>query len=313
MKLLHINKLQLAVLSVMLIVAIDMFGITFVIPVFATFSKELGAPMRLLGVLYSVYSGAAFLSSLVFGVISDWLGRRNTFLMAGVGAFAAFVGSGCAQTFPELIVWRGIAGLFTGTIGCAYAYISDVTPPADRPRYFSYVSALMSTCFVVGPLIGGGFAVFGIRVPFYAAAVCAGLGLLTTFFFVHEPKTILDEIEKDKVSSSAYTALPQSDAESAKNGGVETAKTGAIELVEKEKKTGEEEEDKNKNKAEPSKASAAGGKPVEEGVSPWLNPKAMIVGGLGTFFNGITYTGIAVLVPLLLMNPSFGIVAEKKW
>lgn len=49
-------------------------------------------------------------------------------------------------------------------------------PDTTKPVYMSYVSAVMSTCFVVGPLIGGGLAAFNIRVPFYAATVIAALG-----------------------------------------------------------------------------------------------------------------------------------------
>jgi hypothetical protein len=37
----------------------------------------------------------------------------------------------------------------------------------------------------------------------------------------------------------------------------------------------------------------------------------MIVGGMGTFLNSITYTACAVLIPLLLMKPGFGIVPDS--
>lgn len=101
-------------------------------------------------------------------LISDKYGRKVIFIFAGCGATAAFIGSGCSKSFLELVIWRGIAGLFTGNVGAAYAYIVDVIPPAERSTYMGYVTAVMSSCFVVGPLIGGGLATFGIRIPFYA-------------------------------------------------------------------------------------------------------------------------------------------------
>lgn len=44
--------------------------------------------------------------------------------------------------------------------------------------------------------------------------------------------------------------------------------------------------------------------------SPMFNPMAMLVGGLGSFLNTCTYTSVAVLGALLLMEPQFGIVAN---
>ena len=42
--------------------------------------------------------------------------------------------------------------------------------------------------------------------------------------------------------------------------------------------------------------------------SPWVDPKAMLVGALCTFLNTCTFMFIPNLTPLLLMEPSFGIV-----
>ena len=60
-------------------------------------------------------------------------------------------------------MWRGLAGLLTGTVGNAYAYIADITSKEDRAAYMSYMSASMSSAMIVGPMIGGGLAIFGLR------------------------------------------------------------------------------------------------------------------------------------------------------
>lgn len=162
------TKLQLAIWTVYMVVAINVFGLTLVIPVMATFTQYLGGTQRLVGTLYTVYAGCSLLSGLYVPFLSDKFGRRIIFLISAAGAAIAFAGSSRAENFLSFVIWRGIAGLFTGTIGTAYAYVADVVPPADKPRYMSYVSATMSTCFVIGPAIGGGLAAFGIRIPFYA-------------------------------------------------------------------------------------------------------------------------------------------------
>lgn len=83
---LGLNKTQLALLSVYLVVAVDMFGLTLVIPVSITYSEYLGADKSMIGFLYTAYSIGALLSSLVIGRLSDIFGRRKIFLYTLSGA-----------------------------------------------------------------------------------------------------------------------------------------------------------------------------------------------------------------------------------
>ncbi len=83
---LGLNKTQLALLSIYLVVAVDMFGLTLVIPVSITYSEYLGADKSMIGFLYTAYSVGALLSSLVIGRISDIFGRRKVFLYTLSGA-----------------------------------------------------------------------------------------------------------------------------------------------------------------------------------------------------------------------------------
>jgi MFS family permease len=72
------------------------------------------------------------------------------------------------------------------SIGNAYAYITDVAPPTERPTYIGYITAVTSLCLIVGPMIGGGMAVFGVRLPFYGATLFALISACLTFAFIVE-------------------------------------------------------------------------------------------------------------------------------
>lgn len=48
----------------------------------------------------------------------------------------------------------------------------------------------------------------------------------------------------------------------------------------------------------------------EPSISPWRNLPAMLIGGFGSFLNSCCYSGIALLIPLVLMEHSFGIVSQ---
>ena len=45
-------------------------------------------------------------------------------------------------------------------------------------------------------------------------------------------------------------------------------------------------------------------------IAPWFNFPALLIGGLGTFLSSMTYCGMAILVPFLLMDPDFGVVSS---
>jgi len=327
---LGLSKVQLALLSVYLIVAIDIFGITLVIPVIALYCRFLGADARLVGTLYTVYSGCAFLSSLWVGKLSDRFGRRAVFLYSLFGATAAFLGSGFCTTFIEFAICRGIAGLFTGTIGTAFAFVADVTPENTRAVYMSYVSAVISTCFVVGPMIGGGLATFSIRTPFYAAAGVAGFGLIMAYNYIVEPKVLLANASKKDGSRTESVKLldgakPEEEAASSSSTNVannqeivgkQEEEGGGSELSNLVSSKDEENEKREVEVASPASDVAAATSPdtpppATSGGSPWMHCGAMLVGGLGTFLNGSTFTGLAVLVPLILTEETFGLVTSS--
>ena len=52
------------------------------------------------------------------------------------------------------------------------AYVADITSIQERPKAMGYLSAAISTGFIIGPGIGGFIAEYGIRVPFFVASNC---------------------------------------------------------------------------------------------------------------------------------------------
>ena len=144
----------------------------------------------MVGLQFTVFSGAAIISSLYVGRLSDRFGRRIVFLYAACGASIAFTGSACAQTFTQFLITSTLGGLFTGTVGNAYAYVSDILPEELRTQYLSYITAVISSCFVIGPFVGGALALFNTRAPFFAAASMASMEILFVYLFIAEPSKL---------------------------------------------------------------------------------------------------------------------------
>lgn len=94
----------------------------------------------------------------LYGKFGDLWGRRWPFLVA-IGLFTvASAGAGFAQSFGELVFWRGVQGLGGGGLMIlSQAIIADIVPAKDRGKYMGPMGALFGIAAVVGPLLGGVF------------------------------------------------------------------------------------------------------------------------------------------------------------
>ena len=202
---LGLTKKGMAIVTVMAIVASDMFGTSMVVPVQTMYAASLGTSKAYIGLLGSIFSACSFVSSLVMGRISDMYGRRITFLVTGFGATIAYAGAIFSTSFYNLLICRALAGLLSGTVGNAFAYLADITSKEERAIYMSYMSAVMSSCFIVGPMIGGGLSIYGLRVPYLGATVFSGIVMVLTYTSLQEPSSLLmkkvelckDDVAKD--------------------------------------------------------------------------------------------------------------------
>jgi len=68
------------------------------------------------------------------------------------------------------------------------AYAADVTSEEDRAAGMGYITASITTGFIIGPGIGGYIAEFGIRVPFYSAAAAGIAAACVTLLLLRESR-----------------------------------------------------------------------------------------------------------------------------
>ena len=85
------------------------------------------------------------------------------------GTMLGFTVTGFAENYYQLLGFRFLTGMFGGSAPIAQAYITDVVPATQRPKYLAFTGASMSLAFIVGPGIGSGLATFDIRIPFFVS------------------------------------------------------------------------------------------------------------------------------------------------
>lgn len=136
--------------------------------------------------LLSAYAITQFLFAPVIGNLSDKYGRRPVLLISMFGFGIDYLFLALAPTYAWLFIGRIIAGLTGASFTTGAAYIADISTPETRAKNFGMIGAAFGLGFVIGPALGGLLADFGVRAPFYAAAVLCLINVLYGYFVLPE-------------------------------------------------------------------------------------------------------------------------------
>ncbi len=182
---------QAAIPFILVTLLLDMLGIGVVIPVLpklvtSLYGSDLSSGSAIFGWFVASYALMQFLFSPVLGNLSDTYGRRPIILMSLLGAGLDYLLMAVAPNLKWLFVGRVLSGITGANITAANAYIADVSLPEDRARNFGLVGACFGAGFIIGPALGGVLGSYGLRMPFYAAAILNFCNVLYGFFVLPE-------------------------------------------------------------------------------------------------------------------------------
>ncbi|CAH8768491.1 MFS transporter [Paenibacillus dendritiformis] len=207
-------KEQKAVLLILLSnVFIAFLGIGLVIPVMPSFMNMMHLSGKTMGYLVAVFAVAQLLMSPLAGRWVDRYGRKKIII---IGLFLFSVSElvfGLAGNAAMLYISRLLGGVSAAFITPGVtAYVADITSIQERPKAMGYVSAAISTGFIIGPGIGGFIAEYGIRMPFFFAAGIAFFACILSVFILKEQltKEQLAEISANAKQSSFLADMKKS-------------------------------------------------------------------------------------------------------
>ncbi|MFM8396105.1 MAG: MFS transporter, partial [Acidobacteriota bacterium] len=123
--------------------------------------------------------------------LSDRFGRRSILIYSQIGSLVGFLLMGLALHLPQPLLWlflaRVIDGLSGGNLTVAQAYISDITKPEERAKYYGMVIGVsFGLGFLIGPMLGGFLSRYGYDIPAYAAAIFSFTSMMATVFLLPE-------------------------------------------------------------------------------------------------------------------------------
>jgi len=185
-------------------VLVDMLGLGIVVPVvpglMTAVTGDPAAGARWSGWIDASFGVTQFLAAPLLGRMADRYGRRPVLILALSFLGLDYLAHAVANRPVTMLAAHALAGALAGTTTVVNAYIADITPPADRPRAYGYVSAAFAVGFVAGPAIGGLLGTVNLRLPFLVAAALAGANALYGGFVLPESR------HGDRATSVAWRA-----------------------------------------------------------------------------------------------------------
>jgi MFS family permease len=156
---------------------VTMLGTTLPTPLYGLYQQRLGFSAGVLTVVFATYAAGVLIALLLFGALSDRIGRRPV-LTAGLGlavvSTAVFLSAG---DLALLLVGRLLSGLAAGLVtSAATATLTELEPQQDTRRASRVSTAASMLGLGLGPVLAGVLAQYGplpVRLPY-----AAYLGLL---------------------------------------------------------------------------------------------------------------------------------------
>src|SRR5260370_7067851 len=110
--------------------------------------------------LYAWVTTASLITSTalvpVAGKLGDMFGRKPFMLAGMIGFIGASALCGLSQNMIELVLFRGVQGIFGGVLfASTFAVMTDIFPPEQRARMSGVFGAIFGLSSVIGPSLGG--------------------------------------------------------------------------------------------------------------------------------------------------------------
>lgn len=161
------------------------------------YSLALGASQVALGVVVGAFGVAGILLSILSGVLSDYLGRRQMISVS----FVFWIGAGAVSLLAPPFLWLVCSQILVGVADlclwvAAMTYLTEIAPQGKHVELLSLGTGLMGLGLMVGPAVGGlvgRYLVMGIQPAFILVVLFGILGLILTYRL---PSTKLATLER---------------------------------------------------------------------------------------------------------------------
>lgn len=191
-------------LLVSLLSMIGPFTIDTYLPAFESMEQDFTVSRALMTQTLGSYLMAFAVSTIIWGAITDWIGRRPVILMALGSYFLASIACALATSYEQFLFFRILQGLgIGGSLISGRAMVRDLLDTKDAQKVMAQAMMLFAISPAIAPIIGGWLhEAFGWRSIFWFLSVYAVSVFLFALFCTQEslPKDKRNSIHIHQVS-----------------------------------------------------------------------------------------------------------------
>jgi len=209
----------------LLLVFLSLIGWGIVIPLLPFFATAFDAKPWHVTLLFALYSAGQFLGELVWGRLSDRIGRRPVLLLTVIGSALGYLALAYSPNIWVAMAIRTASGFLSGNMSAIQGYMVDVSPSEKLAGRLGLIGSAFGIGFVVGPALGGLLAqpelgAEGFQPPLLLAFGLCLLATLGILAFVREsrrgggvapdrgnPFAALGHAARDPVLASAFGVI----------------------------------------------------------------------------------------------------------
>ncbi len=146
-------------------------GFGLVSPVLPAYARSFDVGVAAASVVVSAFAFFRLVFAPAGGALVSRLGERPIYLTGLLVVAASSLATAFAQSYAQLLVFRGVGGIgSTMFTVSAMALLVRLAPPTIRGRVSSAYASSFLIGGMLGPVLGGALAGFGLRLPFVAYA-----------------------------------------------------------------------------------------------------------------------------------------------
>jgi len=195
-------------------------GFTVLFPVLAPLGREIGlTELQITGVI-ACSSVTVFLTSPIWGRLSDVWGRKRVMLIglfgfsAGTALFNSVLYAGLLHVLTGWVLFVALiaarmthASVMSASMPAANAYMADITDSAGRTKGMGAAGAANNLGSILGPAVAA-LAVFSLMTPLWVMAVVALLNGIFVWRYLPEPPRHQSGVRPPRLKYSDPRILP---------------------------------------------------------------------------------------------------------
>lgn len=163
------------------------------------------------GMLITAFAFAEFSTGMIWGRISDRVGRKKVLIMGLVGTALSMTFFGFATNLTTAVIARALGGLLNGNVGVLQTTVAELVKKKEhQPRAYSIMPFVWCLGSIIGPALGGALAMpcdsyptwfhkgsifdrYPFLLPNLVCVVILLCGIVTGILFIEETHPVLKD------------------------------------------------------------------------------------------------------------------------